>query len=126
MQEEILTKNPDADLDVYAIWFRMYPTDRPEAWPADAMNDRRVRHYWDEGKSVGTWYGGRLADMESVLAPGSSGWRAPILWDAYLVYGPESRWDEAPSGLRRWGRTILKTQDDLRQAVTAVVSAPNQ
>jgi hypothetical protein len=126
VQEEILSKNGNADLEVYAIWFRMYPTDRPETWPADVLTDRRVRHYWDEEKSVGTWYGQRLNEMESALAPGSVGYRAPVLWDAYLVYGPESRWEDAPTGLRRWGRTILRTKESLLNSITDLWSGSNK
>jgi hypothetical protein len=54
--------------------------------------------------------------------PESTGWRGtPILWDSYLVYGPDARWEDAPTGLRRWGRTILKTQDGLSKAVDDLV-----
>jgi hypothetical protein len=126
VQEDILTKHKDADLEVYAIWFSMYPTDLRERWPAEILTDPRVVHYWDDAKNVGKWYGDRFREMESSVAPNSSGLGAPVLWDAYLVYGPEARWDEAPTGLRRWGRTILRTQDALRQSVDDVLSTSKQ
>ena len=126
MQEDILATHKDSALAVYAIWFSMYPTDRRELWPADILTDSRVEEYWDDAKNVGTWYAERLSEMRDTVAPGSSGLGGPILWDAYLVYGPEARWDDAPSGLRRWGRTILKTQESLRQSVAELVSASNK
>lgn len=126
MQENILTKHKDADLSVYAIWFNMYPSDMRERWPADILTDSRVVHYWDEPKNVGKWYGERLREMEGSVAPNSAENEGPILWDVYLVYGPESRWDDAPTGLRRWGRTILKTQESLGQSVADLVSESNR
>ena len=113
-----MAKNRDADFKVYAIWFSMYPTDRRERWPADILTDSRVVNLWDERKEVGTLYASRYGEMESTVEPGSAGWMGtPILWDAYLVYGPDARWEDAPTGLRRWGRTILKTQGGLTEVV---------
>lgn len=121
VQQEVLDKQPKADLAVYAIWFSMYPTDAREHWPGDVLTDPRVVHVWDEGKTVGRWYMSRVADIESARAPGSGGLGGNVLWDAFLVYGPEAHWRDAPDGLRRWGRTILGTQDALREAVATVV-----
>ena len=64
-----------------------------------------------------------FTEIESRLAPNPTGLGGPILWDAYLVYGPESKWDETPTGLRRWGRTILDTKESLREALDAVSSS---
>ncbi len=123
MQEEILNKDTNDDLQVYAVWFEMYPGDEPERWPADALPDERVVHYWDEGKAVGEWYGKRLDEMKAQLAAGSTGVEPPVLWDAYLVYGPESRWSDAPNALRRWGRTVLVAREDLRKAVQELTAS---
>ena len=116
MQEELLDKHADADVRVYAIWFSMFGTEQRDDWPADILTDRRVTHWWDEGKAVGRWYMPRIDQMRDTLAAGSGGFAGNVLWDSYLVYGPESRWDESPTGLRRWGRTILRTQEGLREA----------
>jgi hypothetical protein len=99
----------------------MYPTDRRENWPDDILTDPRVVHYWDEEKVIGRWYRQRMEEMRGARAPRTVGLAGDVLWDAYLVYGPEARWDEAPTGLRRWGRTILRTQDGLRDAVAALL-----
>ena len=120
MQEELLNAHKDTDFRVYAVWFSMYPGDDRERWPSAVLPDRRVLHYWDERAVVGGWYGARLTAMEEQLAPGSKGVEPPVLWDAYLVYGPEARWDDAPTGLRQWGRTILLTSESFRKAVGAL------
>lgn len=121
MQEELLAANTDADLRVYAVWFEMFPGDTRERWPSDVLSGPRVRHYWDEEKVVGSWYGDRIPDMQDQLVPGSMGvGDEPVLWDAYLVYGPEAKWAEVPTGLRRWGRTVIGTRESLRAAVEAL------
>jgi len=127
VQKEILEPRASADLRVYAVWFNMVEEDARTRWPADLLTDRRVTHFWDEGKTVGRWFAPRAEapPMVAVRAPDSSGLGQPVLWDAYLVYGPEARWDEEPSGLRRWGRTILRTREQLREAVTALAGGPS-
>jgi hypothetical protein len=106
---------------VYAIWFSMFGTEQRDDWPADILTDRRVTHWWDEGKAVGRWYMPRIGQMRDTLAAGSGGFAGNVLWDSYLVYGPEAQWDESPTGLRRWGRTILRTQEGLREAFAALL-----
>jgi len=123
VQQELLAARKNADVRVYAVWFSMYPTDQRDRWPADVLTDPRATHFWDEQKAVGTWYMDHFDEIESRLAPNPTGLGGPILWDAYLVYGPESKWDETPTGLRRWGRTILDTKDSLREALDAVSSS---
>lgn len=120
VQETVLEGHTDPDLRVYAIWFSMYPGDVRERWPAADLPDPRVIHYWDEHKVAGTWYAGRVGEIHEQRAEGSRGHEGPVLWDAYLVYGPEARWEDAPDGLRRWGRTILGTRESLREALDSL------
>ena len=119
----MLDKHRDADVGVYAVWFSMYPTDRRDYWPADILTDRRVVHWWDEQKTVGRWYMSHIAQMQEARAAGSAGYAGDVLWDAYLVYGAEASWDTAPTHLRKWGRTILRTNDDLRSAFDEVIQS---
>ena len=121
MQEELLDTHADADVRVYAIWFSMFGTEQRDDWPPDILTDRRVTHWWDEGKAAGRWYMPRIDEMRDTMASGSGGFAGNVLWDSYLVYGPEARWDDSPTGLRRWGRTILRTQEGLREAFAAVL-----
>lgn len=114
MQRELLAKYPKADLRVYAIWFNMFPGDARSKWPPSLLTDRRVIHRWDEGKLAGMWYGGHANEIRAQLSPESS-WKGDILWDAYLFYGAEARWDDAPTNLIHWGRTIAAGRETLRQ-----------
>ena len=35
----------------------MLASDSESKWPAKLLADKRVTHYWDDGRVVGTWYG---------------------------------------------------------------------
>lgn len=95
---------------MYAIWFNVVERDARALWPAGALTDRRVTHFWDEGRIVGTWYG-RHPDY---LAG------AQLLWDAYLLYDRPARWDGKPSHLVSWGGTILRKRGQLKADLLAV------
>jgi len=126
VQKEILDAHRDSDLRVYAVWFNMVEGDARDRWSPELLTDRRVVHFWDEGKTVGAFFAPRTQseEMEQALAPNSSGLGQAVLWDSYLVFGPESKWDNGPSGIRRWGRTILRTRNDLGEAVKGLLTAP--
>lgn len=114
VQSELLTNYPKANLRVYAVWFVMMAADSRSKWPAALLTDNRVIHRWDEGKTVGRWFAPRTAGIMPQLAPGSA-WRdGEILWDAYLLYGADARWDDAPTGLIHWGRTIVAGRETLK------------
>lgn len=112
MQQEVLEKYPKLDVKVYAVWFKMYGTDRKSAWPADVLTDPRVVHRWDEPRSVGLWYAKQLPKLIPKAAPEASGLDqpVPVLWDAILIYAPDAKWAAQPAGLVRWGRTILNSR----------------
>ena len=126
MQKEILDAHKDTNLRVYAVWFNMVEGDARDRWSPELLTDKRVVQFWDEDKTVGRLFAPRTQseEMENALAPNSSGLGQAVLWDSYLVFGPESRWDDGPSGIRRWGRTILRTRRDLAEAVSAVLAPP--
>ena len=115
-----MLKHTDSKLRIYAVWFSMYPGDAPERWPAAALPDRRVRHYWDEGREIGEWYASKMDGMRDTLVPDSKGVEPPSsgmpTWSTDLRPAGTC----APTGLRRWGRTILHTKEALRQALEAL------
>ena len=107
----------------------MVESDARDYWHPELLTDARVTHYWDGSRVVGAWFAPRTesADMKAALAPNSTGLGQRILWDTFLVYGSESHWDEAPSHLRRWGRTILATRESLIQSIDSLAAvARNQ
>jgi hypothetical protein len=108
VQTEIVERYPKADLKVYAVWFDMIWTDSRSRWPGDILKDPRVVHFWDEDKAVGRWYASH------------SGHRN-VWWDTYLLYGPESRWQENPSQLISMGSTILDARPELKASLLPFV-----
>ncbi len=113
MQQTLLDPNLNAPLRVYAVWFNMYPGDARERWRAALLTDARVRHYWDEQRSVGRRYLQTLARLWPVRGAETVVPQADALWDAYLLYPPDARWDEELPDVVSWGSTILRTKETL-------------
>jgi hypothetical protein len=110
IQEYVMKRNPKLNLRVYAVWYEMYPGDSPKAFPKARtfLPDRRVMHYWDQRKDVGRWFVKALP----------SDYKGEIQWDAYYLYNTDSVWEDQPSSLLVWGRTILESRQKLRDEVT--------
>ena len=102
MQNEILSKHPAADLDVYVVWFNMFPGDARWRWDGDGMTDPRVVHYWDEQKRVGTWFSANLTG------------RGSPTWDFYAVYPPDTHDLSTPSSM---GGSIIGRRAQLQSAL---------
>jgi hypothetical protein len=116
IQEYILKRNRTLDLKVYTVWYEMYPGDSPDDFPeaSKLMPDKRVFHYWDQGKDVGRWFYG--------LVP--TGTAGEIEWDAFYLYDRGSVWTERPTELLIWGRTILADRRKLTAQVAQLVAVP--
>ena len=114
VQTQLLQKYPNANLRVYAVWFSMMPNDSRTKWPPHLLTDSRVTHRWDEPKAVGAWYGPRTESIRPQLTPDSKWGEVDVLWDAFLLYGQNARWDEAPTDLIHWGRTIVAGRETLK------------
>ena len=117
MQQALPDPNLNAPIRVYAVWFNMYPGDARARWRAELLTDERVRHYWDEQRSVGRLFLQILPRLWSVRAPETVLSQADALWDTYLLYPADARWDEAPPNAFSWGSTILQTKETLEQNV---------
>ncbi len=81
------------------------PTDERSQWDEELLNDPRVTHLWDEERAAGQWF----AD------PNNLGLQYPgrVMWDAFLLFGPEARWDDAPSHLLASGWTVIGNTEQL-------------
>ena len=115
MQQALLDPSLDAPIRVYAVWFNMYPGDAREHWRAQLLTDARVRHYWDEQRSVGRVYLQILPRLWPGRAPETVLSQADALWDSYLLYPADARWDDEPPNPISWGSTILQTKDTLEE-----------
>jgi hypothetical protein len=111
VQNELLSNHPAADLDVYVVWFNMFPGDARWRWDGDGMTDPRVTHFWDEQKTVGTWFSANLTE------------RGSPTWDFYAVYPPEARDLSAPSSM---GGTIISRRAELQSALRPLLVTGSQ
>lgn len=105
MQNELLSKNPSADVRVYAIWFDMFPGDARWRWDGDGMTDPRVAHFWDEQKTVGTWFSAHLTN------------RGSPTWDFYALYRTDALDLTSPSSM---GGTIINRRAELQTALRSL------
>jgi hypothetical protein len=110
VQEDVLAKLADRDVAVSVVWLTMVRTDARDLWPADAIIDPRATHYWDGAKAVGK----ALASRDDLAA-----WR-PVAWDVWAVFPAGVRWEDAPPRPAAFGRTIIKTRQQLADAVAAL------
>lgn len=108
MQEEILDKNPDADVKVYAVWFNMLAGDRRDRWDATLMPDDRVTNLWDEGRIISRWY----AQAEKESYPFGS-----FAWDIYYLYDTQADWNDKPQPLLSSGFTVYGERFTLQDAI---------
>jgi hypothetical protein len=46
--------------------------------------------------------------------------QADALWDAYLLYAANARWDDDPPAVISWGSTILETQQTLERDILRI------
>jgi hypothetical protein len=113
-QRDLLANHPKADVQVFVVWFRMYPGDAQSKWPGELLTDRRVQHRWDEPKAAGRWF---MTNLNS-LRPSRGGdgvfpQRVDALWDSYLLFGRTASWNDVPNGLLSWGYTVMRTRAQL-------------
>jgi hypothetical protein len=115
VRSNILDEKPDAKVAVYAVWLPMLAGEERSDWDGGPLVERRVAHFWDGDRILGRW----LADRET----GDLGRPGGVVWDAYLLFGPDARWQDEPTGLRAAGAPIIGETGELNDAATAVLAA---
>ena len=117
VQSYVLKRYPDLAIQVYTVWYEMYPGDSPDDFPTakQRMPDRRVTHWWDQDKDVGRWF--------THVVP--TNLKGEIQWDAFYLYSEQARWDDAdPEPMLAWGRTILKDRKKLSEKIEELAGPP--
>jgi hypothetical protein len=109
VQEEILDKNPSAQVQVYAIWFNMLPFDSRAQWDGADLTDPRVVHLWDEQKIAGNWFASHVSESQGTE------------WDAYFLYDPQATWEHEPSPLVSWGGPVIGKHAQLQSDIAPLL-----
>lgn len=115
-----MARRPNAPLHVYAVWFKMYPGDARSKWPASLLTDSRAEHLWDEKRTAGLFYLMQLPAIVDRRAPATMQPTDEVMWDAFFVYPPGERWNDAPPVPTSWGYPIIVTREQLLSAVDAL------
>lgn len=105
VQRDILEGHPKADLKVYVVWFNMLSGDSRSGWDSCAVSDPRATNLWDRDRLI-----------SAALDPSVKG-ASPPVWDAYLLYGPDARWDSAPPRPISTGTPIYPARDKLQEKI---------
>jgi hypothetical protein len=108
VRENILETYPEEEIVVYAVWFNMIPTDRQDRWDPDLLSDKRVRHYWDENRVLGTWISDHVEECEHL---------SPVDWDSYYLFDSDGVWSDTFEPITACGSPIYKTTERLEAAV---------
>ena len=113
MRENILNESPEAKIAVYAVWLPMLAGEERGDWDGGPLLEERVHHFWDGERVLGR----ALADHET----GDLGRPGGIVWDAYLLFGPDARWAEQPPEPVAAGSTIIGETDELEREAAALL-----
>ena len=106
VRENILERYPNEELEVYAIWFNMIPGDKKTRWNAEALPDKRVRHYWDTERMVGKWITKNVEDCQHLR---------PIDWDSYYLFDGDAVWGDNLEGIEAFGTPIINNTEPLKR-----------
>ena len=109
MQQDILEKNPSANLRVCAVWFDMLAGDSRDGWDGAWLTDPRVVHLWDEQKLVGNWFADHVTRGHGTE------------WDVYFLYGPQARWESQPPAPVSWGGTVEREVGKLQAGLAPLL-----
>ncbi|MDP9366531.1 MAG: hypothetical protein M3Q10_20285, partial [Chloroflexota bacterium] len=93
------------------------PTDSRSQWDDELLVDPRVTHLWDEAGTAGRWFAD--PDNLGLRYPG------PVVWDAFLLFDRQARWDGTPSNLVGSGWTVIGSTDKLEAALAPLLATGN-
>jgi hypothetical protein len=79
--------------------------DSRTAWDREVLDDMRVTQLWDGRQLVGSW----------LQAHGGA------LWDTFLVYGPDARWESEPESALASGAPIIGATDELERSLLPLI-----
>ncbi len=121
IEREILSKRPDGDVNVYAIWTAALADDKVSALDASHFSDSRVSQFWDATGDVGRWF----PQHEWGPVQKVSG---PVAYDVFFLFGPDAVWEDAPAPIASFGgggtgmESIMRARGDLNRDLSRLLS----
>ena len=115
--EGVLSKFPQQDVTIFAVWQPMLPTDMsaPSTRTLARLSDRRVRQYWDADHLVAK----KLKENARAPQPQSECCtRNGILWDLMAIYPPAERWTDSLPVASFFNGTIVDVVEGLTQTLS--------
>ena len=115
VQENVLELNPDADIEVFAVWFEVLATDSRAGWDPDLLFDPRVTHLWDNETETGLWFGrnGGAAGL---------GFTPQLAWDIILLYEAGAEWGDAPTPLLGFAAPVIAARNLLDEELSVLLA----
>jgi len=105
VQNEILRKNPNANVRVFAVWLPALGGDSAQSWDPKVLNDPRVVNYWDPSEAVSLWFGQHVTHTQD------------IIWDHYILFRPDATWSDVPGPALGDGGDVIGVADQLRTQI---------
>ena len=106
VREKVLNEYPEEEIEVYAVWFNMVVTDRKDKWNPKLLDDKRVKHYWDEERVLGKWIADNVKEVKHL---------GPIDWDSYYLFDTDGEWNDTFENLIANGTPIARTTEKLAE-----------
>ncbi len=78
--------------------------------------------YWDETRSVGRTLFETVPGLWPSRADQSKRPQGGVMWDSYLLFGPDARWDDETPQVLSWGYAILMTRERLQRDLHRALS----
>ena len=126
LDEVVLAPNPELDVRIYALWFPMVPSQLlPQELSGrrdeSVLNDPRVVHLWDRQRVANQWFAENVPPQGPERASlrrtyGNLDW-GTVIWDTYMLYGPEATWAEAAGSAEAAAYPILANRTHIAEAL---------
>ena len=106
-----MDENPEANIQVYAVWFNMLPNDVRQRADLNLIPAPRTTELWNEQRLAGRFF----AENEGFNF-------GKIVYDVYYLYCMRAEWDFNPASLVSSEYTILGKKNQLRDDTGCSVS----
>ena len=115
--ERVLSKFPQQNVTVFAVWQPMLPTDvsAPSTRTLARLADPRVRQYWDSDHLVAKKL---KQDARAPQPQAECCTRNGILWDLIAIYPPAERWTDSLPVASFFNGTIVDVVEGLVQTLS--------